>query len=62
MIYTVCHAIYAKLHDLVNFIVICISLLKIAGDGNFCLLFGKSYWHLVSYQGLNVIADMWSES
>ena len=42
------HAIYAILYDLVDFRVICIYMLKIASDGNFCLLFGKSYLHLAS--------------
>ena len=38
---TVCHAAYIILHGLVDMIMICFHILKIASDGDFYLLFWR---------------------
>ena len=37
------HAAYDMLHGLVDMIVTCFHMLKIASDGDFNLLFGENY-------------------
>ena len=39
---TVYHAAYVILHSLVDMIMICFHILKIASDGDFYLLFGET--------------------